>query len=199
MLRHDKKTILIYFILLLNIYIMGEWLRVGKRGIKTNSRLYCLLLEYLKDSSRSDRELAKILGVSQPTVSRMRSKLLKDEIIKHFSAIPNLSKMGYELLAISFVKFDLSNIMNIDKQTKCWVQSHPEIIFSARCEGMGMDAVTLSLHKSYADYKQFFSKNKFQGKGFVSDVHFVLVDIKSGIAKPFSFKYLAENEKGPMD
>lgn len=194
-----KKTILIYFILLLNIYILGECSQVGKRGNKMNCRLYCLLLEYLKDSSRSDRELAKILGVSQPTVSRMRAKLLEDEIIDHFSAIPNLAKMGYELLAISFVKFDLSNISSIENQTKYWVQRHHEIIFSARCEGMGMDAVTLSLHKSYADYKQFFSQNKFQGKGFVSDVHFVLVDIKSGIAKPFSFKYLAENEKEQMD
>ena len=62
-----------------------------------------------------------------------------------------------------------------------------------------MDAVTLSLHKSYADYKQFFSKNKFEGGGFVSNVHFVLVDIKSGIAKPFSFKYLADKEKNQMD
>ncbi|MDH5391251.1 MAG: helix-turn-helix domain-containing protein, partial [Candidatus Bathyarchaeota archaeon] len=34
-----------------------------------------LLLELLKDSKRSDREIAKVLGVSQPTVSRMRWRL----------------------------------------------------------------------------------------------------------------------------
>ena len=164
-----------------------------------NSKLYCLLLEYLKDSSRSDRELAKILGVSQPTISRMRAKLLKDGIIDHFSAIPDLTKIGYEILAISFVKFNVSNIENIEQGTKNWVQSHPDIIFSARCEGLGMDAVTLSLHKSYAEYKQFFSKNKFEGADFASEAHFVLVDIKSGIAKPFSFKYLADKEKNRRD
>ena len=166
----------------------------GKRGNEMNSKLYCLLLEYLKDSNRSDRELAKILGVSQPTVSRMRAKLIKDGVIAHFSAIPDLTKIGYELLAISFVKFDMSNIANLEKGTQYWVQRHPEIIFSARCEGLGMDAVTLSLHKSYAEYKQFFSNNKLQGARFVAEVNFVLVDIKSGIAKPFSFKYLAEKE-----
>jgi predicted XRE-type DNA-binding protein len=35
-------------------------------------RMMRILLEYLKDSKRSDRELAKIVGVSQPTITRMR-------------------------------------------------------------------------------------------------------------------------------
>ena len=164
-----------------------------------NSKLYCLLMEYLKDSSRSDRELAKILGVSQPTVSRMRAKLLADGVIENFSAIPDLSKIGYEILAISFVRFALQDMELLEKGTNYWLQKNPEIIFSARCEGLGMDAVTLSLHKNYAEYKQFFAKNKFEGSGFVTDAQFVLVDIKSGIAKPFSFKYIAEKEKHRKD
>ena len=90
----------------------------------------------------------------------MRAKLLKDGIIDHFSAIPDLTKMGYDLLAISFVKFDMNNIANMKKGTHYWVQNHPEIIFSADCEGLGMNAITLSLHKSYAENKQFSSKNK---------------------------------------
>ncbi|MDG6221743.1 MAG: Lrp/AsnC family transcriptional regulator [Candidatus Bathyarchaeota archaeon] len=160
-----------------------------------NSKLYCLLLEYLKDSSRSDRELAKILGVSHPTVSRMRAKLISDGVISHFSAIPDLTKIGYEILAFSFVKFNMNNLANVEKSTKYWLNRNPQIIFSARCEGLGMDAVTLSLHRNYAEYKKFFSKNRFEGSGFVSEAYFVLVDIKSGIAKPFSFEYLAENKK----
>ena len=55
-----------------------------------------LLLELMKDSKRSDRELAKVLGVSQPTVSRMRSRLVKEGIIREFTVIPNFVKMGYE-------------------------------------------------------------------------------------------------------
>ena len=41
-------------------------------------RMMSLLLELLKDSKRSDRELAKILGVSQPTITRLRHKLEKN-------------------------------------------------------------------------------------------------------------------------
>jgi len=66
-----------------------------------------LLLEYLKDSDRSDREIAKVLGVSQPTVSRLKSKLVKEGLIRHFSAIPDFAKMGYEIMAFSFVKFNM--------------------------------------------------------------------------------------------
>ncbi|MFA5364838.1 MAG: Lrp/AsnC family transcriptional regulator, partial [Candidatus Bathyarchaeia archaeon] len=64
-----------------------------------NNKMLQLLLEYLKDSNRSDGEIANNIGVSQPTVSRMKSKLIKDGVIDHFSAIPDFTKMGYEILA----------------------------------------------------------------------------------------------------
>ncbi len=38
-------------------------------------RLIHLLYELMKDSKRSDRELAKAIGVSQPTITRMRETL----------------------------------------------------------------------------------------------------------------------------
>jgi DNA-binding Lrp family transcriptional regulator len=37
-----------------------------------------LLAELLNDSRKSDRELAKAIGVSQPTVTRTRLKLEKE-------------------------------------------------------------------------------------------------------------------------
>ena len=164
-----------------------------------NSKLYRLLLEYLKDSSRSDRELAKILGVSQPTVSRMRAKLLKDGIIDHFSAIPDLTKMGYEILAFSLVKFNMPEVLkdyrNVEKIARSWVQTRNELIFDSRAEGMGMDAIAISLHKNYSDYKQFLTDNKNHWGNLLSEVNYVLVDMKSGVSKPFSFKYLADDKK----
>lgn len=167
-----------------------------------NSKLYCLLLEYLKDSSRSDRELAKILGVSQPTVSRMRAKLLKDGIIEHFSAIPNLTKMGYEILAFSLVKFNMKEVLKdfqvVEKIARSWVKTRPQILFDSRAEGMGMDAISVSLHRSYGDYKQFLAESKEHWGNLLSEVHYVLVDIKGGISKPFSFRYIAE-EKNKVD
>jgi DNA-binding Lrp family transcriptional regulator len=56
----------------------------------------------MKDSRRSDRELAKAIGSSQPTVSRMIKKLESEGTIKEYTMIPDFHKLGFEILAITF-------------------------------------------------------------------------------------------------
>jgi DNA-binding Lrp family transcriptional regulator len=58
---------------------------------------YKLLSELIKNSRRSDRELAKAIGVSQPTITRRRA-LIEKELIDGYTAIPKWEKLGYELL-----------------------------------------------------------------------------------------------------
>jgi DNA-binding Lrp family transcriptional regulator len=60
-----------------------------------------LIAELMKNSRRSDRELAKVIGVSQPTISRTIKKLEKEGIIKEYTMIPDFSKLGYEMMAIT--------------------------------------------------------------------------------------------------
>ena len=168
---------------------------MGKRSGVKKDKLMSLLLEYLRDSNRSDRQIAKVLGVSQPTVSRMRSRLLEEGLVRHFSAIPDFAKMGYEIMAFSFVKFNMEQVMEIEEKTKEWMQSHPEIIFSSRAEGMGMDAVTVSLHKNYAEYMNFLIENKKKWRKFMAEAQYILVDLGGDVAKPLSFKYLAEKKE----
>ena len=168
---------------------------MGKSSKTLNDRLHSLLLEYLKDSNRSDRELAKILGVSQPTISRMKNKLLTDGIVRHFSAIPDFAKMGYELMAFSMVKFNMTQMKEIEMSADEWAKSRPEIIFTARAEGIGIDAITISVHKNYAEYTKFITENKRAGGNFMDEMHFVLVDLKKGVTKPLSFESLAKRKK----
>jgi DNA-binding Lrp family transcriptional regulator len=172
---------------------------MGKRSSAKKSKLMRLLLEYLKDSNRSDKQIAKALGISQPTVSKMKSELFKEGLVRQFSAIPNLAKMGYEILAVSFIKFNMEHVKELEKRSQEWARRQPEIIFSSRAEGMGFDAVTLSLHKNYAEYKEFIMQNKRFGGHFVTDAQYVIVDLIGGIAKPFSFKYLAEKRTNSQD
>ena len=170
---------------------------MGRKPEGRNKKLFRLLFEYLKDSDRTDQQIAKELGVSPATVSRLKSKLIKAGIVTHFSAFPDLAKMGYEILAFSLVKFNrdviVEHMPEIIKKAKTWVKSHPEILFDSIAEGMGMDAVTVSVHKNYAAYKDFLAQNKSSWGKFMSEVHFILVDLKGHINKPFSFEYLAED------
>lgn len=63
-----------------------------------------LVSELMKNCRRSDRQLAKVVGVSQPTVTRTLHKLEKEGIIKEYTIVPDFRKLGYTLLAVTFVK-----------------------------------------------------------------------------------------------
>ncbi len=156
-------------------------------------RMMRLLLELLKDSKRSDRELAKVLGVSQPTVSRMRSRLVKEGIIREFTVIPDFTKMGYEIMAINCFKSKISKELK-EKAIKS-TMANPNIMFAARAQGMGKNAVVISMHKNYSDFSKFITNLRFEGGDDVEDYCTMIISLHDFVAKPFSLKYLAELEE----
>jgi DNA-binding Lrp family transcriptional regulator len=48
----------------------------------------------MKNSRKSDRQLARAIGTSQPTVTRIRSRLEKEGYIKEYTMIPDFGKLG---------------------------------------------------------------------------------------------------------
>ena len=58
---------------------------------------YKILFELMKDSHRSDREVGRAAGISQPIVTRRRNQLEKD-IIYGYTALPKLIKLVGMLL-----------------------------------------------------------------------------------------------------
>jgi DNA-binding Lrp family transcriptional regulator len=63
-----------------------------------------LISELMKNSRRSYRELAKAVGVSQPTVSRTLKKLEKEGYIKEYTMIPDFLKLGYQIMGVTLIK-----------------------------------------------------------------------------------------------
>lgn len=61
----------------------------------------------MKNAKLSDRDLAKKIGSSQPTVTRTRKKLEKKGYIKEYTIILNFEKLGFKLMAMT-----LSNSKN---------------------------------------------------------------------------------------
>jgi len=68
-----------------------------------------LVSELIKNSRRSDRELARVLGLSQPTVGRMIKKLEKEGVIQEYTMIPDMTKLGIEIVAITRVALEPPN------------------------------------------------------------------------------------------
>lgn len=158
---------------------------------------YALLWELVKDSHRSDRQLAKVLGISQPTVTRRRA-FLEKELIDNYTAVPKWEKLGYTIFAITLVKIkpvaaSKEKYSSTRKKGFEWLGSQHEIIMAGACRGMGVDSFMISLHKSYSDYDQFMSDYRLEMAEYIDDVQSVIVNLAGKeLIKPLSFKYLAE-------
>jgi len=91
--------------------VIDKYIRQDRRHLYCDEmkqqKLLRLVSEMLKNSKKSDRELAGILAVSQPTVSRTRARIEK-EYIKTYTIIPDFKKLGYEIMAFTLAKITLS-------------------------------------------------------------------------------------------
>jgi DNA-binding Lrp family transcriptional regulator len=152
-------------------------------------KMMSLLLEYLRGSKRSDRELAKVLGISQPTVTRTRQRLEKEGVIKEFTVIPDFVEMGYEIMAISCFR---SKVMEeLEKAT----MARPNTIFASSGQGMGKNAVMISLHKNYTDFSKFLRDLRLECGDNLQEYDTMLISLKEKAVKPLSLAYLAEQEE----
>lgn len=124
-----------------------------------------LLSELMKNSRRSDRELAKTIGVSQPTISRLIKRLEKEGFIREYTMIPCFHKIGYHLLALTFVR--LARNVGYDQLEKAMKaaaeklrQSPFGFLLFKTGMGLGYDAVLISFHEDYASFDSLRSEMK---------------------------------------
>ena len=115
-----------------------------------------VLSELMRNSKQSDRELAQKLGVSQPTVSRIRGKLEKEGYIKEYTMIPDFGKLGYKIMAMTFALTRALDKDAAEKAKKTLTDSVKnkqfEFIMLERGLGLGFDGVIVSFHKDYSSY-----------------------------------------------
>ncbi len=152
-----------------------------------------LLRELLKNSKRSDRELAKTLKVSQPTITRTRHKLEQKGLIQDYTIIPNFRKMGFEILALTFVKMR-PEILTPEtmKGAKEYAAKFPNAIFASTGEGLGMTGVIMSFHKNYTDYHKKVNLLRVDWKDFTDDIQSFVISIGETEFKRFSLAYLRD-------
>lgn len=121
-----------------------------------------LISELMKNSRRSDRQLSKAIGVSQPTISRMIKKLEKEGYINGYSMVPNFSKIGFEILAFTFAKLTRPLISgDLEKARKdvreFLNKENAPVILGMSGMGCNADRVLVSLHEDYSTYFTFMN------------------------------------------
>jgi len=121
---------------------------------------YAILSELLQNSKTSDRQLAKKLGVSQPTVTRRRASLEAAGIIREYTFIPEFTKLGYHVMVMTFLKYkkgiDQEEVFKARKKAREVTPASPfEMILGERGMGLGFNGVTISFHKNLASYFEY--------------------------------------------
>jgi DNA-binding Lrp family transcriptional regulator len=156
-------------------------------------RMLKLLFELMKNAKRSDREIAKIIGVSQPTITRMRQRLEKTAIVD-YTVIPDWTELGFEIMATTLVK--ATRFPEVTEKVKKWTLNNPNVVFATVGEGMGMDYSILSFHKNYSNYSIFIDNLKTELAENQQDIKsFLMATSEQRTLKPLSLKYLEKTSE----
>lgn len=157
-------------------------------------KLVKLLFELIKNSKRSDRDLAKILDISQPTVTRLR-KILEKEAIEQYTIIPNLAYLNFDLIALTFSR-SKELVHPLWEQGKKWAKERPNLVFASTGQGIDADVLMISVHRDYADFVKFYQEFRRDWGKYLEDFKIFLMSISGSlIMKHFSFDYLIDAYK----
>jgi len=158
-----------------------------------------LIAELMKNSRRSDRDLAKAIGTSQPTVTRIRNKLEKEGHIREYTIIPDFCKLGYNILALTFAKLrKAADSDSLEKARKIAKESLKELPFPfvmiERGIGCSFDGVIVSYHEDYSSYVKMIQWVKSKAYSLeLSDLESFIIDLRDTVRyMPLTFSNLAK-------
>jgi DNA-binding Lrp family transcriptional regulator len=152
-----------------------------------------LICELIRNTRKSDRELAKLIGVSQPTVSRIRARLEKEGVIA-YTGVPDLRKLGFQIIAVTFGSSKSGHHSDaIAAKAKAFIDDHPNLIFVSSGRGLNSDKIAISVHKSYSDYAEYVREIRVEWTDFMTMTDSFLISLNSdNMPRPISLKYIAE-------
>lgn len=154
-----------------------------------------LLIELMKNAKRSDREIARVLGSSQPTITRRRARLEKD-FIDGYTILPKWRNIGFRIVAFTFVKTKIEYIgpekrkASLSKVKK-WFAEQSNVSVAIQGQGMGWDGIIVSVHSDYLDFAEWKRKHNSECSEFLVETQSFISDLNpTTFVKPLSFKFL---------
>ncbi|HUV98201.1 MAG TPA: Lrp/AsnC family transcriptional regulator [Candidatus Paceibacterota bacterium] len=158
-----------------------------------------ILSELMKDARLSDREIAKRIGTSQPTVSRRRKKF-EDEGLLEYIAVPALGKIGYQIIALHFVLWSQAGYQSLREQNdfmervNAFLSAHPNIIFASSGSGLGMTRLAIAVHRNYGEYTNFRRALTTGWGDYIERFEsFIISPESDSIIRSLTFKHFAKH------
>jgi DNA-binding MarR family transcriptional regulator len=116
----------------------------------TEKNVYCMMVS---NPEMLDEDIGREIGVSRHTVSRLRRRFEENNLIRKIG-LPNLQKLGFEILTFYHIKFDPRNPPDMDNDASVTLMSDSTIFLACR----RFEAVMISVYMDYDDYKSDMMK-----------------------------------------
>ncbi len=117
-----------------------------------------LISELLKNSRRSNEELARAMGTSQSIVSKMIRKLENEGVIREYTVIPDFLKLGFQIMSFVYVRMSEDLKKELDEQSitsTTFEGGVPSQFLVGNGMGLDCDALLITLHRSFSEYADF--------------------------------------------
>jgi Lrp/AsnC family transcriptional regulator for asnA, asnC and gidA len=120
---------------------------------------YQIMIELQENSRRSNRQIARVIGVSETTVRRRINNLIRAKTIK-LAAIPDPVKLGYPTYAFFHLQVDFSEINSAAEA----LANYPEVLLVSSCSGT-RQLIVSAIFRSPSELSDFITEElgKIQG------------------------------------
>jgi len=163
-------------------FVYFKNLKLKKKNLNTKNNLFHVLkkrekevlIQLLMNARMPDKHIAKILGTTQPTVTRIRQKLEKAGYIKNYKPVVSFQKFGVGIIVLTLFRIDFSKIDEIKKEVLPELKKMPQIILVAAGEGMGKTSLIVSVHKDFKEFEEMMIEMRKKWEKYIQDVeHFI--------------------------
>ncbi|MEM5829565.1 MAG: winged helix-turn-helix transcriptional regulator [Candidatus Aenigmatarchaeota archaeon] len=146
-----------------------------------------VFIQLLENARVPDKHIAKLLNITQPTVTRIRQRLEKMGYIKKYKPVVDFQKLGMSLVALTL--FRIADFSKIDVKGKMLpdLSKMPQVFLLAQGEGMGKTSVVGTIHKSFSDFEEWMASLRKKHGKYMEDVEHFIFSINK-IQKEFSLE-----------
>ncbi len=161
---------------------------------KTQKKLK-VLFTLIALGGKSDREIAKNLGISHTSLSRRKKKLEQEGYIKEYTPVPDLYKMGLGVIVLSFASTNDVVTPTQFKEAHEVAHIHPELLCLLEDRGMtGTHWFAVTAHRDYDDFIEFSRKVEKELSSLHQlpplETHSFMFHTDKLFPKPFSYRNL---------